>query len=324
MYISFCELAAAALDYAEGLSLLRRDERRQGAARLNWAGTAFYYSLVHTARFLIFTAAGDFPTAHNKLGQVFSESNSGGVSTNWLNSFAASPTVHYTTKISLEHLVGYWSDGASKEGTVALFGWFADALVKAKALRNENNYEALLIAHEYKHSYLNSSFKQLANAMEQVARVALAAAVGSYARVLQPERSRGSGDTGSKESGALASPDIQSKSNDGGQWRRTEAAFIRRYVETRIVEPVRNWYGTDVFVVSKAITAIMEPLCTLPVGSELDLSTLEESVSVDLFGPKVGLMGKFMRKINELQEALQQAPTEQASKLAEAVVQEGL
>jgi len=49
------------------------------------------------------------------------------------------------TKISFEHLGDYWSSGASKEPTAAMFGWFADALAKAKALRNENNYEALLV-----------------------------------------------------------------------------------------------------------------------------------------------------------------------------------
>jgi len=326
LYISFCELAAAALDYAEGLSLLRRDARRQGAARLNWAGTAFYYSLVHSARFLIFTAVGDFPTQHNKLAQAFSESHSGTVSTDWLKSFATSATVQYTTTISLEQLVDYWSSDTSKGDTAALFEWFANALTKAKALRNENNYESLLIAHEYQHSYLNSAFKQLANAMEGVARTALAAVVRSYARVLEPQRSSASVDARreSQEHGAMVPLDIESQSNDDGQRRSNEAAFVRRYVENRIIEPVRSWYGTDMFVVSKAITGLMEPLSALPIGSEIVLSTFEEAVSVDLFGPKVGLMDKFMRKITELQEALDETPAEHASMVAEAVVQEGL
>jgi len=185
LYVSFCELAAAALDYAEGLSLLRRDARRQGAARLNWAGTAFYYSLVRSARFLIFTAVGDFPIKHNQLADAFSKSRSGTVSTDWLRSFAPSPTVRYATKVNLEEVVDYWARGASREEMEALFEWFADALSKAKALRNENNYEALLIAHKYQHSYLNDSFKQLANAMEEVAKAALTAVIGSYRRVLQ-------------------------------------------------------------------------------------------------------------------------------------------
>src|SRR5258706_303405 len=128
LYISFCKLAAAALDYAEGLSLLRRDERRQGSARLNWAGTAFYYSLVHSARFLIFTAVGDFPTQHNRLPKAFSKTPFSAVSTDWLKSFAPTPAGQYTTMVSLEQLVDYWSVGTSKEKTAAQFEWFADAL----------------------------------------------------------------------------------------------------------------------------------------------------------------------------------------------------
>src|SRR5690349_4828297 len=84
LYVSFCELGAAALDYAEGFSLLRREERRQGAARLNWAGTAFYYSLVHSSRFLIFNAIGDFPTRHKDLPAAFSRRRPSTVRTDWL------------------------------------------------------------------------------------------------------------------------------------------------------------------------------------------------------------------------------------------------
>lgn len=131
MYVSFCELAAAALDYAEGLSLLRRDERRQGAARLNWAGTAFYYSLVHSARFLVFTAVGDFPTQHTLLAKAFRSSESTGVATDWLKSFA--PCVHgrYVDKVTLKQLVNYWSAGAEGqdiEEVRAQLEWFAEQL----------------------------------------------------------------------------------------------------------------------------------------------------------------------------------------------------
>jgi hypothetical protein len=316
LYVSFCELAAAALDYAEGLSLLRRDVRRQGAARLNWAGTAFYYSLVHSARFLIFTAAGDFPTKHNELADAFSKSRSGTVSTDWLKRFAPSPTVRYTTKVNFEEVVDFWARGTSREQVVALFEWFADTLSKARALRNENNYEALLIAHEYKHSYLDGSFKQLANAMEGVAKAGLTAIVAYYARVLQPESISGADDTCATESDAALSPEGGGTSDD---WlsRNIEAAFIRRYVETRIIEPAENWYGTEVHFVSKTVTELMEPLRTLDIRGDLDLTAIEEAVSVDLFEPKTGLMNKFTHKITELRETLHQIPTTHTTDSAE-------
>jgi hypothetical protein len=242
--------------------------------------------------------------------------HTGAVSTNWLKTFAPNANVCATT-ISLEHLIDYWSSGASNEQTAALFDWFADALAKAKALRNENNYEALLIAHEYKHSYLGGSFKQLATTMEGVARAALAAAVGCYARVLH-----GPADASIQESPATAS--TESDEMDDGQRKNLEAAFIRRYVENRIVEPTRSWYGTDAFVVSKAITELMEPLTCLHVDSELDLTPLEESVSGNLFAPKTGLMDKFIWKITELRRVLDQAPAEHTCNLPDADVPEEL
>jgi hypothetical protein len=91
-YVSFCELAAAVLDHAEGLNVLRRDERRQGAARLNWAVTAFYYALVHSARFLVFMSIGDFPKDHGPLQRVFQPSELRPVKTDWLHKFDPSPT----------------------------------------------------------------------------------------------------------------------------------------------------------------------------------------------------------------------------------------
>jgi hypothetical protein len=299
LYISFCELAAATLDYAEGLSLLRRDERRQGAARLNWAGTAFYYSLVHSARFLIFTAIGDFPTQHGQLPRAFSTEPAGTFSTSWLKSFAPTQAGQYTAKSHSEQLVEFWSMGTAKKQIEAQFEWLADALVKAKALREENNYQALLIAHEYNHSYLNSSFKDLATAMDGVARVALDTAVRSYARLLQPEAS----------SGLAANVCGETAIDNNSLWRDTEAAFVHRYVQRRIIEPVWNWYGTDAYVVGNAISALMEPLSALHVSAGIELTPVEKSVSVGMFKTKVGLMDKFKGKISELQHVLNDAPT---------------
>ncbi len=317
VYVSFCELAAAALDYAEGLNLLRRDTRRQGAARLNWAGTAFYYSLVHSARFLIFTAAGDFPTQHKELANAFSKSSSGTVSTDWLKRFAPNSTVRYTTKVAFEEVVEYWAMGASKQEVAGLFEWFSRALSKAKELRNENNYEALLITHEYKHSYLDGSFKQLANAMEGIAKAALTAVVARYRGVLEPESFNPSDGLCASETAAVRSPEFEARPGANLLSRNVEAAFIRRYVLTRIIEPAESWYGTEVHFVSNAVTKLMQPLCTLKVASDIDLTAVEEWVSVDLFQPKTGLMDKFTQKINELQETLGELSPGQTAQSAE-------
>jgi hypothetical protein len=284
LYVSFCELASGALDYAEGLSLLRRDERRQGAARLNWAGTAFYYSLVHSARFLVFTAIGDFPTRHDKLAQVFGPADQGEVQTNWLQSFASGQRGCSAT---LSQLSAFWAAGADDQRAVRIrehLGWFSEALMRARSLRNENNYEALLIAHEYKHEHLGTSFKLLAETMSRVAHQALDLVVKMYSRRLWSEAKRG--DT-----------------------QVVQAAFIRHYVQTRIVEPTRNWYGTDQFVVADAIERIMQPLLELPKGNDCDVSCIEKMVGTDLFAPKVGLMSKFKKEICDLRTFADRCPS---------------
>jgi hypothetical protein len=48
-------------------------------------------------------------------------------------------------------------------------------------------------------------------------------------------------------------------------------------------------------------------LRALQVDSEIDLTSLEESVSNNLFAPKTGLMDKFFGKITELQGTLDQS-----------------
>jgi hypothetical protein len=73
--------------------------------------------------------------------------------------------------------------------------------------------------------------------MDGVARRALDAIVHRYARMLERHALSD-----------LADPLLHPSDLDG-QWASLEAAFIRRYVEVRTIEPVSNWYGTDVAVV---------------------------------------------------------------------------
>lgn len=65
LYVAFCELASSLLDYAAGADTL--EGVKASPARLNWAATSLYYSIVHTARLLVFVPYGDFPTSHAQL-----------------------------------------------------------------------------------------------------------------------------------------------------------------------------------------------------------------------------------------------------------------
>jgi hypothetical protein len=49
----------------------------------------------------------------------------------------------------------------------------------------------------------------------------------------------------------------------------------------------------------------MAPIVALHINTELSIAPLEEAASIDLFGPKVGLMDKFKKKkIAELARVL--------------------
>jgi hypothetical protein len=180
--------------------------------------------------------------------------------------------------------------------------WLGDALGKAKKLREENNYEGLLIAHEYRHD-LQDSFKTLADNMARVSELALTTATSSYARLLRtqvptqpctPYTEAGSGSAESAES----------------RDRRLEAAFICQLVHSRIVEPAERWYGTDVFAVAKAVRTLVEPLTGLSHGPEPGVARIEDLVSTRIFTSKARLMHDFGEKIVGLRQLLKNGPSD--------------
>ena len=126
---------------------------------------------------------------------------------------------------------------------------------------------------------------------------------------LRPDASTGAADECGPPTAALASPSEATIQHDC-EWRSTEATFIRRYVQHRVIEPTINWYGTKEHVVSNAIKELMGPRASLQAGSEFDLGPVEESVSVALFDGWP--MEKFIREITDLEEVVNPAPTPEA------------
>lgn len=109
LYVAFCELASAALDFSEGartqFDVVRNDERS------NWASTALYYSIVHSARLLVFLPFGDFPTRHDHLARCFQLDGTETIRTNWLNAFLRVSAFRF--RRDLRH-VGYSSEIAGE------------------------------------------------------------------------------------------------------------------------------------------------------------------------------------------------------------------
>lgn len=100
------------------------------------------------------------------------------INTNWLTGFVESGFSHahtrFSDQVSFEKLVACWAKYVPGAEASNMFYSLGRTLAAAKALRNENNYEALLIAHEYQHAHLTESFRNFSNAMKEAVQLTLA------------------------------------------------------------------------------------------------------------------------------------------------------
>lgn len=283
LYVAFCELASAALDFSEGartrFDVARNDERS------NWASTALYYSIVHSARLLVFLPFGDFPTRHDLLASCFKLEGGESVRTNWLNAFLRVSAfrfrrdlrhMRYSTEIAPVNLYQAWRQMITEEQTETFLEWLGMLLGQAKALRNENNYEALLIAHEYDHRYMSDLFTQFTNEMYEGAKRTLKFTARWFDRYLKANNNSPAG----------------------------ADAFIAEYVERRILHPVLVWYGDQV---AGEVRNLLSPLtikAVQPFSREAD--QIQRAVDLAIFDPKAGLMNDFRGKVLRLKDLVNQ------------------
>lgn len=266
LYVAFCEFASAVLDFAEGAEIIRQSKTSD--LRLNWSSTILYYSLVHSSRLLIFIPFGDFPTAHASLSSCFDPEMRDPVVTNWLTGFVESGFSHshtrFSDRVSFEKLVACWAKYVPETEASEMFSSLGRTLAAAKALRTENNYEALLIAHEYEHRYLTDKFHLLSTAMEAAAHRTLATVAEFWGAALTEPSARG---------------------------------FVSSYIESRVVGPVRFWYSKPIQTLVDQLTLSLRRTA-VDFG---DVRTVEEDVDWAVFNPKRSLMTDFTRKVAELQ-----------------------
>jgi hypothetical protein len=224
LYAGFCEFASSVVDYCEGRRLL--DQGRNSSGRLNWSATASYYSLVHSGRFLLFMAVGDFPTIHSRLARCFDQENRAPEPTDWLTKFPALDyrfgpmATRYSTDVDFQRVHDFWAPFLAGNEATNFLVWFGTVLDRVIDLRNENNYEAILIAHEYRHWEMTEVFQHLATQMQDGARQVIGSMAQWYSAYL-----------------AHASSTVKSKPSPPA------AEFIATYVAKRIEEPVRDWYS---------------------------------------------------------------------------------
>jgi len=169
-YISFCLLMSSIQD--RFLGLMEYENRN-----LNWSATCSYYALVHGGRLLSFIALGDFPTGHSKLKELLGccrRSKPEKKVLDWLADFTKENIDYGKLDLfDLKELLVTWFVQHGVEDFGLRLRRFAEILGIAAKLRNDSNYEALLIAHEHQHGFMTGVFRRLASAMSRATGVAL-------------------------------------------------------------------------------------------------------------------------------------------------------
>ena len=320
-YVALCEFTSALLDYATGTDLLGRkaispstwrlDGTPPDMGRLNWASTCLYYSLVHMGRTVVFLPLGDFPRGHNELAGCFvPESDDSQTDprvcptcnrpfgrrktkpTDWLCNVTRGlrdrderiTGVH----AALPELIHFWrglpgNDRDPQEQVENTLQRFGTALRRAKELRNDNNYEALLIAHEYDHEVMTEAFKALATAMKGLADKWLESLGVWFARYLQ--------------------------ARTGEQWDcapEAKIGFAKPFLKDGVLGAIEVWYGPET---ARAVGDFMRPIAALPEPADrASADKIDRGVNFDMFSPKKSLMQGFEKKVWDLGRLLDEAP----------------
>lgn len=190
-YVSFCLMMSSAQDRLTGIAL-------RASGNLNWATTAFYYSAVHAGRLICFVHFGDFPVSHDKIARLVAGEDEEGIQLNWLKTFvkyAANQNAQFAvtnvTPVQFRCAMDTRMSCLRRE-----FDRFAPLLLRFKNLRNDCNYEALLVAHEKNHHLIESTepwddhgvtqgFSRLVEVADKVSRMAVDLSIDAYRTNLQ-------------------------------------------------------------------------------------------------------------------------------------------
>lgn len=269
-YIIQCLYISAASDYAVGLQL-------KDTNKLNWSTTASYYSIVHSARLIIFAAVGDFPTQHNVLSNLFAGNNRR-LTPDWLKRFASNYPRDNAATFSHQELCKHYREALNLRQAEELIGNISIILDKAKKLRNDSNYEALLMAHEYKHVKVTEEFRRLSNTMVVAAKFCLKAATKCFKHYLEFDTSL-------------------------GNRRDAFKYFVSQYIQDRIYKPVQQRCGSQYVERIKECIEELEDICPSPTPDIIEeYASLEGSTSMDVFGPKTSMMRDFDKRIRTFED----------------------
>jgi hypothetical protein len=288
-YVALCLFMSSIQD-----SFLGHKELR--ARNLNWSATCSYYSLVHAGRLLAFIALGDYPMKHADLRRLLGTveqrgkqrpHSQDGYPFDWLRGFnaAVSPSSHLGGLNALDPgrersnrwrdaILEYLTDLGVDQATERL-ARFGVVLGAAAELRNDSNYEALLIAHEYAHWPMALAFEKLSTHMCDAADFVRSLVVDAFSCFLQRD------------------PDLADN-------RPEYHAWAQRYLRARLIPGIaRKLAGFD--DLNEDLKGSLSKLDFLAPGA--DFSRLEEATTWKMFDGKSQLMKAFQARIEDLARA---------------------
>jgi hypothetical protein len=279
-YVAFCLLMSSVQD-----SILGQKERESN--NLNWSATFSYYSLVHGGRLLCFLALGDYPTSHAELRRLFSprlterrRTGRNGYPFDWLRGFATPPhgqpgqalPEEGGTAAEFRQMIAAYLNQVHVADVEQRMSQLGEVLEAAAPLRNDSNYEALLIAHEYQHVSISQAFDKLSLHMGAAAETTTPFLIDAF------------------NGFRLHDPDLP-------ETREQYQAFLHEYVRGRIGDAIRRKLGGSGSLETK-LEEVLVRIGTRSAVAQYD--QLEKQVSMALFEGKARLMGDFQNRIENL------------------------
>ncbi|MHC9539382.1 MAG: hypothetical protein AB9903_07655 [Vulcanimicrobiota bacterium] len=292
-YITLCQLISGSLDYALGCYLRDREI-------LSWSVTASYYSMVHFARMIIFIAKGDFPKGHDLIGNFFSADGNflnkkKKPIQRWLSGFLKQIEKQRTKReeeqrevkidesqpYTFDNMCMFYNNDYDINGFSSELTKLGKIFNQARTLRNDSNYEPLLIAHEYRHDTISEDFKELAECMSLGAKQIFKTGIKAFIHYLKYDRSL-----------------------DGK--REIFKCFVYKYLKFRIYIQIESRVKDKKYrdEVKELFTLLQDYVSSY---SNVDSNSIEEidtAVSMEIFNEKTELMQGFQEKIGCLKSTI--------------------
>lgn len=275
-YIAFCLLNSAIFDYSVGLDLKEQ-------SKLNWSASCFYYSMVHCARLLVYIPLGNFPTGHKKIINFLNiPGNPREIKQrfDWLNTFLSNgerDNIYLSEEYSQAHFYNYYTVNYKDINFETKLPITYNIINKAKLLREDSNYEALLIAHEKFHPKLEDLFLELSIVISNKSELVLNFAIDVFKKCV------------GLENYGVATNELK--------------FFINSYINEKLEKRIKSRILANNIInkIDELLNNLKFDNISVLYNNILDYE-FENAFSMEQFSEKSKLFNKFEEKIKDLAE----------------------